>query len=186
MTRTIAAGSQAARVACVLLALLASTATVAGQPATQRAFSTPEEAVKALVDTVKAENLDALLAMFGPDGRELIASSDPATARMNRRVFAVALREQWHLEDVAPDRKTLVIGNEQWPFPVPLVKGGRWVAIRYRCRQGRSAGAADRTQRAGRNRDDTCLRHRAAALRATGTRRQARRGSRDEVPERSR
>ena len=112
MTRTI-----------VLLALLASTANVAGQPATQPAFATPEEAVKSLVDIVKAENLDALLALFGPDGRELIASSDPATARMNRRVFAVAFKEQWHLEDVAPDRKTLVIGNEQWAFPVPLAKG---------------------------------------------------------------
>ena len=30
--------------------------------------------------------------------------------------------EQWHLEDAAPNRKTLVIGNEEWPFPVPLVK----------------------------------------------------------------
>ena len=42
---------------------------------------------------------------------------------MNRRVFAVAFREQWHLEDVTPTQKTLVIGNEEWPFPVPLVKG---------------------------------------------------------------
>jgi hypothetical protein len=60
--------------------------------------------------------------MFGADGKELIESSDPATARQNRRVVAVALREQWHLEDAAPNRKTLVIGNEDWPFPVPLVK----------------------------------------------------------------
>jgi len=63
------------------------------------------------------------VALFGPGGRELATSSDAATARMNRRVFAVAFREKWHLEDAAPDRKTLVIGNEEWPFPVPLVKG---------------------------------------------------------------
>jgi hypothetical protein len=111
MTRTIA-----------LLALLASSATAAGQTATQRTFAAPEDAVKALVDTVKTGNLDALLAIFGPEGRELAASSDPATGRMNRQVFAVAFREQWHLEDVTPTRKTLVIGNEAWPFPVPLVK----------------------------------------------------------------
>ena len=116
--------SLSARVfACALLALLASSATAAGQTATQRTFATPEDAVKALVDTVKTENLDALLAIFGPEGRELAASSDPATARMNRQVFAVAVREQWHLEDATPSRKTLVIGNEDWPFPVPLVKG---------------------------------------------------------------
>ena len=106
-----------------LLALLASTVAVAGQTTPHRAFAAPEDAVKALLDTVKAGNVDALLAIFGPEGRELIESSDPNTARMNRRVFAVAAREQWHLEDAAPDRKTLVIGHEDWPFPVPIVKG---------------------------------------------------------------
>ncbi len=115
--------SLSARVcACALLALLASSATEAGQAATHRAFATPEDAVKALIDTIKAENLDALLAIFGPEGKDLIASSDPATARLNRRVFAVAVAEQWHLEDAASNRKTLVIGNEDWPFSVPLVK----------------------------------------------------------------
>jgi hypothetical protein len=133
MTRTI-----------ILLALLASSATthlrasafalratadksrfgeqVAAQTATYRAFATPEDAVKALFDTVKSGNVDTLLEIFGPDGRELIGSSDPATARMNRRVFAVAARERWHLEDATPTQKTLVVGNENWPFPVPLVK----------------------------------------------------------------
>jgi DUF2950 family protein len=102
-------------------------ATAAAQTATQRTFAAPEDAVKALFDTVKTGNLDALLAIFGPEGRELIASSDPATARMNRQVFAVAAREQWHIEDATPTRKTLVVGNEDWPFPVPLVKEpGGW------------------------------------------------------------
>ena len=62
----------------LLLALLASSATIAAQTAKHRAFATPEDAVKALVDTVKTGNLDALLALFGPEGRELVASSDPA------------------------------------------------------------------------------------------------------------
>ena len=62
------------------------------------------------------------MAIFGAEGKELIESSDPATARQNRRVFTSPCGEQWHLEDAAPNRKTLVIGNEDWPFPVPLVK----------------------------------------------------------------
>lgn len=116
--------SLSARVlACAWLALLASVATADGQTATQRTFAAPEDAVKALVDTVKTGDLDALLAIFGPEGRELTASSDPATARMNRQVFTVAVREQWRLEDTSASRKTLVVGNEDWPFPVPLVKG---------------------------------------------------------------
>jgi hypothetical protein len=87
-----------------------------------RQFASPEDAVKSIIAVVKAGNLAELAAILGADGKELIESSDPATARQNRRVFTVAVGEQWHLEDAAPNRKTLVIGNEGWPFPVPLVK----------------------------------------------------------------
>ena len=87
-----------------------------------RAFATPDEAVKALLDAAKKANLDQLLAIFGPDGRELASTSDPATARMNLKVFTVAAAEQIRLEDEGPNRKILVIGGEKWPFPVPLVK----------------------------------------------------------------
>jgi len=111
----------------VLIGLPAFSSRPVAQTAQHRTFGSPEEGVKALADAVTAGNLDQLLAIFGQDGRELIASSDPATARQNRQVFAVAFGEQWHLEDAGPGRKTLVIGNEQWPFPVPLVKdAGGW------------------------------------------------------------
>jgi len=105
--------------AVMMLAQMLST-TAAAQAA--REFATPEDAVKALIDTAKAGNLDGLLALFGPEGKDLVESSDPATARQNRQIFTVAVGERWHLEDAAPDRKTLVIGNEDWPFPVPIVK----------------------------------------------------------------
>jgi DUF2950 family protein len=87
-----------------------------------RTFATPEEAVRALTTAVKAERLDEVLAIFGPDGKELIASSDPATARGNRKVFTVAVAEKLQLIDQGTNTKVLVIGNEEWPFPVPLVR----------------------------------------------------------------
>ena len=99
-------------------ALLSSHASA--QPARQ--FASPEDAVKALIGAAKAGQIADLVTILGAEGKELIESSDPATARQNRRVFIVATGEQWHLEDAAPNRKTLVIGNEDWPFPVPLVK----------------------------------------------------------------
>ena len=89
-----------------------------------RAFATPEEAVKALLEAAKASDLDGLIALFGSKGGELISSSDAATARRNRDVFVVAMGEGWRLVNRAPDRKELVVGNEAWPFPVPLVKTG--------------------------------------------------------------
>ena len=101
--------------------------TVSAQNASQRTFAAPHDAVQALIAAVKSGNLEDLFAIFGRDGEALIASSDPATARRNREVFAVAVAEQWRLVDEAPDRKTLVIGNEDWPFPVPIVKvGSSW------------------------------------------------------------
>ncbi len=113
------------RIAAVaLLSAGLLTGVVLAQTKTERTFPTPEDAVKALIETVKAGNLESLLEIFGPGGKELIDSSEPAIARQNQQVFTVAVREKWHLEDAAPDRKTLVIGNEDWPFPVPLVKAG--------------------------------------------------------------
>jgi hypothetical protein len=42
-------------------------------------------------------------------------------------VFAVAAKQAWRLTDEGPDRKTLVIGHEEWPFPIPLAAvSGRW------------------------------------------------------------
>ncbi len=88
-----------------------------------RHFATPEEAARALIDTVKANDLARLVALFGPQGQELIDTSDPATGRRNRDVFAAAVTEGWKLGDIGPGRKELILGNEAWPFPVPLVKG---------------------------------------------------------------
>jgi hypothetical protein len=94
------------------------------QESAPRSFATPEEAVRVLTATVKAGDLSALVGLFGPEGQGLVDTSDPATGKRNREVFVVAIAEGWRLVDAAPDRKELVIGNEAWPFPVPLVKRG--------------------------------------------------------------
>jgi len=104
--------------------------TLAGAPmptaaqAAHRTYPTPEAAVQALIDAVKAGNLETVKAIFGPDSDDLISSSDAATARANQQVFAAAAAEGWRLSDPGQgsNRRTLVIGNEAWPFPVPLVK----------------------------------------------------------------
>jgi hypothetical protein len=112
---------RAGAIACALVALTISIA-AAPQAGRHRTFTAPHDAVQALIAAVKAGNLDELKAIFGPDSEALIASSDPATGRRNREVFSIAVGEQWRLVDDSPNRKTLVIGNEEWPFPVPIVK----------------------------------------------------------------
>jgi hypothetical protein len=93
---------------------------------THRVFQAPEEAVKALTEAVKKSSVEDVVAIFGPDGKTLIDSADPTAARQNREVFATALAEGWRLVNEG-DKTVLVVGNEGWPFPVPLVKDtGGW------------------------------------------------------------
>ena len=109
---------------CVSMSIGITTSSndVAAQSIQQRTFPSPEDAAKTLIDVVKKGNVDEVLMIFGQDGKDLLASSDPATARQNQQVFVVAAAEQWRLTDDGKDRKTLIIGNEDWPFPVPIVK----------------------------------------------------------------
>ena len=114
------------------LALLCAASVVmsscAAAPETgSRAFGTPEQAAQALIDITNAGNVQELQTLFGPDSQEIIDSSDPATGSKNREVFLAAIAEGWELVDADAGRKSLVIGNERWPFPVPLAKDGdRW------------------------------------------------------------
>jgi len=91
-----------------------------------KTFDTPESAVLALNEATTRGDLPTLLAIFGPEAKEIVDTSDADTGQRNRQVFAVAMSEGWHLEDHGK-AKVLVVGNEAWPFPVPLVQdGGRW------------------------------------------------------------
>ena len=109
----------------LVAALSAASGCGASQTAERhRTFASPEEAVQALAKAVKGKSLDEVRAIFGPDGQALIDASDPATARRNQQTFSAAFAERWRLEDLGSTGKTLVIGNEDWPFPIPLVKDG--------------------------------------------------------------
>jgi hypothetical protein len=115
MLRAVAAGAA--------LWVLAGAPMPTAAQAAHRTFPTPEAAVQALIDAVKAGNLEAVKAIFGPDSDDLISSSDAATARGNQQVFVAAAAEGWRLSpDQGGNRRTLIIGNEAWPFPVPIVK----------------------------------------------------------------
>jgi len=113
---------------------------------TGRLFDTPELAAQALIATVKAGQVDELVAIFGPDSKDLVASADPVDARNSRDVFTAAAHERWHLEDAPNGTKTLVVGNEDWPFPVPIVHEG--TAWRFDTAGGRDEVIA---RRVGRN-----------------------------------
>ena len=108
----------------VLVAAAVALAACSAFRTSQRTFNTPEEAVKSLVEAAKGGDLGEIVKIFGPDSKDLLDTSDPATAKQNREVFTTAAAERWQLTDQADGSKVLVIGNESWPFPIPLVKDG--------------------------------------------------------------
>jgi hypothetical protein len=111
----------------LVLTCAALVATLSCDRARPQTFATPEAAVAALVAAAQQDTIDDLLKLFGRDVNALVQSSSPAVARKNREVFVVAMAEGWHLADDPTGRKVLVVGNESWPFPIPLVRDeGRW------------------------------------------------------------
>jgi hypothetical protein len=90
----------------------------------QRVFSTPEKAVADLERAARAGDTAELIAIFGPDGRGVISSGDPVADRLQREVFTVAMDQGWQVRNSGDRTKEIVIGDENWPFPIPLVKDG--------------------------------------------------------------
>jgi len=120
MTRCLS--SQPVRLAVVVLAASLAACSRAAQPAAPaNVFDTPEHAVDALTDAVSKSDLKRLTDVFGVSAQDVIDNSDVETARQNREVFTAAMKEGWRLTDQG-NAKILVVGNEAWPFPVPLVK----------------------------------------------------------------
>ena len=92
------------------------------QAKSQKTFPTAEKAVQALAQAVQAEDLDGLLAIFGSEAEDLLSSGDPVDDRRNREVVLAAYQQGWRLVEQGANTKELIIGDEGWPFPVPLVK----------------------------------------------------------------
>ena len=94
----------------------------------QKSFKSPEEAAKALFDAAKAEDTKGLLAIFGPAGKEIISSGDEVADKAARERFVKAYEAMNKLERETDKKVTLIVGNHDWPYPVPIVKKGEtWI-----------------------------------------------------------
>ncbi len=109
--------------------------TVFAADAKQKKFKSPEEAVKSLVDAVKRDDTKELLAIFGPAGKEIIFSGDEVADQRGRDRFVKGYEEMNKLVKEDDKRIILRVGNEDWPFPIPIVKvGENW---RFDTREGK-------------------------------------------------
>jgi hypothetical protein len=109
------------------LAVLTPSFAAAAEPAAQQGFASPQQAVTALVAAAQADSDGELLAILGSDAEDLIYSGDEVADQGGRARFLRSYQEKHSLEEQGPDRMELVIGNNDYPFPLPLVQQqGSW------------------------------------------------------------
>jgi hypothetical protein len=93
----------------------------------QEAYSTPEAAVDALIAANRTGSQPELLKILGPGAQKLISSGDPVADKESRDKFITAYDTAHKLVGDSDDKKELVVGDKEWPLPVPLVRhGGKW------------------------------------------------------------
>ncbi len=90
-------------------------------------FITPEEAVDALVTALRGDDRAALARLLGPGSESIVAPGDAVEDAADRARFVAAYDRLNALVEADSGQRMLVVGDNQWPLPVPLVPvGGRW------------------------------------------------------------
>jgi hypothetical protein len=111
--------------AWILIAALVAPLALAA-PAAQKTFKTPEAAVQALIKAA-AKDSQAVLGVLGPAAKQLVESGDPVADKNARTTFLAGYTAKHSLEKSGPDKMTLNVGQDDWPFPIPVVmKDGAW------------------------------------------------------------
>jgi len=89
-------------------------------------FSTPDKAMQAIVEAAKAKDREALVNVFGPEADRLFFG-DRAQNSIDLEGLAAGLAEAAHLRKDGDSSYTLMVGKDQWPFPIPIVsQEGQW------------------------------------------------------------
>jgi hypothetical protein len=99
-------------------------------PAQQTVFSTPQQAADTLVQAAGSYDLPTLEKMLGPDSEDLLSSEDPVRDKNTAAEFAEKGRQktQVSVDPKNSNRATVLVGDDGWPLPIPLVKSGQgWV-----------------------------------------------------------
>ena len=113
--------------AAVLVLVITITGMTAGAASKQKSFVSPEDAVKAFVAALKADDDKEILTIFGEGAKDLMFSGDPVGDKERRKKGLEAFDKKNSLVKEG-EKMVLVIGENDWPFPIPLVKQGEeWI-----------------------------------------------------------
>jgi hypothetical protein len=121
--------------ACAL-ALISASSTLSQKKETaapqqsQKTFATPKDAAEAFIQATKTFDVPVLLEILGPQGEDLVSSEDPVKDRNIAAAFYAKAQQKNSIviDNKNPNRATLVVGDDDWPLAIPIVKRtGRWI-----------------------------------------------------------
>jgi hypothetical protein len=112
--------------ACWVVSLVLSLQAGAAQT-DRKSFDSPETAAQSLIDALKAKDEKELLSILGKSMKEWIESGDPVADRNARNDFVSAYDQKHTIEKGEASHATLVFGEDDVPFPIPLVQAdNKW------------------------------------------------------------
>jgi len=91
----------------------------------QMSYASPEAAAKALYDAFKSHDVKAIYKVFGPGSDKLIYTGDAVADQQMRERFIAAYDKAIKIEREGDAKAILVVGEQEYPVPFPLVKGSK-------------------------------------------------------------
>jgi hypothetical protein len=95
----------------------------------QAAFASSDDAVASLITAFRAHDLDRLHHILGPDADDILNSGDPVADEQGIDSFVRAYDAKHRLVSGEDGNVILIVGDNDWPVPIPLVKdsdSGAW------------------------------------------------------------
>jgi hypothetical protein len=109
------------RAASLFAATIVATLSMISISPAQQAFPSPEEAAAGLAAAVKTGTRSALIKVFGRNGADIIESGDDVADAEARQRFLSAYEAKHSIKAEGNKKATLILGNDDFPFPIPLV-----------------------------------------------------------------
>lgn len=97
-------------------------------PVVQRTFASPAEAGAAFLQAAKSGDQSALLAIFGPDAKDVLFSGDAVKDQNALQDFVSAYGQMNRWREIKAGGEILYVGADNYPFPIPLARNssGQW------------------------------------------------------------
>jgi hypothetical protein len=111
-----------------LIVLIAAVGLTAARTGDRKTFSSPEEARDALLEAA-VKGLNEVRTLLGPESVAILRTGDEIEDKNVVATFNQLASEktQLQVEEMNPNRVTLLVGTVEWPFAIPLTRTGeRW------------------------------------------------------------